>query len=596
MDASQKNYLSKSLNVAIAMIAIAIICGYAKAAQAAPKVEGRRSAAGEAARSKVESSQHPTPNTRRPSLVVFISIDQLRYEDLLLLAPEFGPGGFAGLGEPGQARYDTAQPETAADHATLSTGAWPAVHGIVANKWVEEGEERVSVTDAACPLWGRPASDAGGRSARSLRAPTIGDALKIASLGHARVVSVGMKDRVALLLGGTSADVALFWDDQGGQFTSTQCYAAEAPQWVVNLNAKHPLASFADYVWTPSRDAALLARYGDPEAAAVEPLNNIGERFPHAVGQGDVSPRLALALRQTPMATTLVLEAARAALEAYALGGRNVHASSAPELPGPADLLMVGIPTIDGVGHQFGAHAPERIDALLRLHDELGAFVRELRASYGDRVAIVLSADHGVTPITAELKKLRIEVPVLDRDAILARLEVGLTQRFGPARQSYVEFFEPPALQLRREPRGPSGPPLETLLREAGELLRKEPGVSRVFDPNRLFADDAQLAAAPGYVQHALVRGRSPDFLMIAQPLDVVKKSADAADHGTPWNDDALVPLLLDTPGFELRPQYRGGFVLATQIAPTLAQLLGIAPPAAAMDQPLLERANPPRP
>ncbi len=582
MDGCRRSYLSFSLN-----IGIAIICALA-GARGAQSAGARAEAGGPKPAARTSRSESPAPGSRRPSLVVFVSIDQLRYEDLLLLAPELGPGGFAGLGEAAQSRYDTAITETAADHATLATGAWPAVHGIVANKWFEGGEEHTSVADPACPLWGRPSGE--GRSARALRAPTVGDALKIATGGRARVVSVAMKDRVALLLGGTSADLALFWDDEAGQFTSTSCYLPKAPDWLIHLNAKHPLASFADYVWTPSRPMGLLASYSDPEASDVLPQNGIGARFPHPVGQGDASARLGLALRQTPMATTLVLEAAEAALAAYDLGS--------PPPGAPADLLMVGIPTIDGVGHQFGAHAPERIDALLRLHDELGAFVARLRAKLGARVAIVLSADHGVTPIQSELKKLRVEVPALDRDAILAHLEQGLTQRFGPARQSYVDFFEPPSLSLRREPRGPPGagvPSHEALLQEAAELLRREPGLWRVIDTRRLLDSQVEMSAAPGYVQHALAPGRSPDLLLVSQPLDVVKKSADAADHGTPWNDDALVPLLLDTPGFALRPQYRGGFVLATQIAPTLAQLLGVSPPAAALEQPLLERQDPRR-
>ena len=55
-------------------------------------------------------------------LTVLVVVDQLRYQDLLWLAPEFGPKGFAGLGKPAPLRYDTVVTETAADHAVLSTG------------------------------------------------------------------------------------------------------------------------------------------------------------------------------------------------------------------------------------------------------------------------------------------------------------------------------------------------------------------------------------------------------------------------------------------------------------------------------------------
>jgi len=518
-------------------------------------------------------ARKPAPGAAaaRGQLVVFISIDQLRYQDVMLLSREFGPAGFAGLGQPGQLRYDTVVTETAADHATLSTGSWPELHGVVANKWLEDGKARQSIDDARCPLWGKPGD---GRSSAALRAPTIGDALKVGTAGRARVVSVGNKDRVALLLAGPSADLALFWDDKSGGFVSTQCYASGPPPWVDALNAAHPLSSFRDYVWTPSRPLEQLGRYADLDAPDVLPLNGIGPRFPHPVGQGEVSPRLAIALRQTPAATTLALAAALAAAESLALGDQ-----------GQSDLLLLGIASVDGVGHQFGAHAPERIDTILRLHDELSGFVSWLRARYGERVAIVLSADHGITPIAAELRKLHLDVHALDREPMTGRLERALTEKLGPLAGGYVELFEPPQLWLRRTP-GEA----DHQIHLAAEALRGEPDLWRVVETARLSASDVELAAAPSFVRHAIYPGRSSDLLLIARPLSIVKKGADGADHGSPWNDDALVPLFISAPGWSMRPQYRGGTVLATQVAPTLAQLLSIAPPSAAMEQPLLMR------
>src|SRR5438552_11183213 len=64
-------------------------------------------------------------------LIVLVVIDQLRYQDLLWLAPQIGPKGFAGLGRASRLRYDTVVTETAADHAVLSTGAYADLNGIV---------------------------------------------------------------------------------------------------------------------------------------------------------------------------------------------------------------------------------------------------------------------------------------------------------------------------------------------------------------------------------------------------------------------------------------------------------------------------------
>ena len=61
----------------------------------------------------------------------------------------------------------------------------------------------------------------------------------------------------------------------------------------------------------------------------------------------------------------------------------------------------------------------------------------------------------------------------------------------------------------------------------------------------------------------------------------------DAADHGSPWNDDALVPFAVQAKGFRLRGE---AVSRATQVAPTIAALLETAPPAAALHLPAIGR------
>src|SRR5258706_13005921 len=87
-------------------------------------------------------------------LVVLVVVDQLRYADLLWLAPEFGHKGFAGLGRPAPMRYETAVAETAPGHAVLSTGAYADVNGIVGNSFWQGNRYQEAVEDPACPVWG----------------------------------------------------------------------------------------------------------------------------------------------------------------------------------------------------------------------------------------------------------------------------------------------------------------------------------------------------------------------------------------------------------------------------------------------------------
>src|SRR3954469_13063125 len=119
-------------------------------------------------------------------LVVLVVVDQLRYQDVLWLAPELGARGFAGMGRAAPMRYETAVTETAVDHAVLSTGAYADLNGIVGNSFWRGDRQAQAVDDPACPLWGSKA----GRSAAALLVPTVGDAFKLNTAGQGRVVGV----------------------------------------------------------------------------------------------------------------------------------------------------------------------------------------------------------------------------------------------------------------------------------------------------------------------------------------------------------------------------------------------------------------------
>jgi hypothetical protein len=490
-------------------------------------------------------------------LVVLVVVDQLRYQDLAWIEDVLGPGGFAGLGAPVPLRYDTALTHTASGHATLATGAYPHVHGVVGNRMMDGETPREAVDDAACPIWGAKK----GLSAAALLAPTVGDALKIATGGRSRVLSVGFKDRSALFLGGRSADLALFWDPDRGELTSTTCYASGPPEWLAALQKAHPVSEWKDYVWKLSRPEADYAR-AEERSEPAEKAGLGGPAFPHKVGQGEADKKLFKALRATPPSTTIVLRTARAGAEAMRLGMR-----------GDTDLLFVALAGLDYIGHATGTNSRERLDLLLRMHDELSAFVGELRKRLGDHVSVILTSDHGATPTPATAARVHLRALHLQHEELAAAVQKGLDAEFGP-HEGWVALLDDGVLGLKRF----QGVEPAQAAEAAAAILRKIPGVWRAVTKN-------ELAEADPVIAHAFYPGRSGDVLFVPGPLVYI--GTDEAGHGGPWNDDSLVPLLARAPGFTLR---RGQTLGATQVAPAMALLLGIAPPAAALDESALMR------
>ena len=479
-------------------------------------------------------------------LVVLVVVDQLRYQDVLWLAPELGPKGFAGLGRAVPMRYETAVTETAPGHATLGTGAYAEVHGIVANRFPLGGREQEAVDDPSCPVWGSKA----GKSANALRAPTVGDALKLNTDGRARVVAVSIKDRSALFLVGPSADVALWWEPEAGEMASTTCYAPGPPAWL----PRRPAQAYKDWIWTMSRPDAISRLLPNPAPPPAAPAYDIGPSFPHRVGQGTLDARLSRAIRNTPAGTTIALRTARAAVGALKLGEN-----------GTTDLLTVAVAAVDTVGHQFGTLSRERIDAALRAHEELSAFLGELRARLGTRLSVVLTGDHGLNPTEADEKRLRVtQGGTVAIDEVIPRLNRALAEAVGERPDGWVATLDANALTLKTP-----FPP--RALEVAVDLLRREPGIFKAVPAS-------EIERAEPFIRHAYFPGRSGHVFLVLRPLWTLKRRSEGADHGTPWNDDALVPLMVQSAQFR-----------ATQVAPTVAALLETAPPAAAFDSAAIE-------
>ncbi len=81
-----------------------------------------------------------------PRLVLQITVDSLRGDIPTRYDERLGDNGFRYLWEKGtvytDAHHAHANTETVVGHATLATGAHPAVHGMIANLWFDRTEGR----------------------------------------------------------------------------------------------------------------------------------------------------------------------------------------------------------------------------------------------------------------------------------------------------------------------------------------------------------------------------------------------------------------------------------------------------------------------
>jgi predicted AlkP superfamily pyrophosphatase or phosphodiesterase len=99
-------------------------------------------------------------SAKKVRLVVGIVIDQFRYDYLTRFEDQFGEGGFRRLLNDGavfaNAHYIHTPTYTACGHATLMSGAPPAMNGIIGNEWYDRdsGKRVTSVNDEKTKLLG----------------------------------------------------------------------------------------------------------------------------------------------------------------------------------------------------------------------------------------------------------------------------------------------------------------------------------------------------------------------------------------------------------------------------------------------------------
>lgn len=182
----------------------------------------------------------------KPKLVIILVIDQFREDYLERYRDDLKGRGFKLFLDHGayfpDCYYNYANTKTAPGHSTIGTGAYTDGHGINSNEWWDLARNKdhavTSVEDERYHLVGlvNASGTTTGSSPRNLRASTVGDELRMATNGHSLVYGVSLKDRASILPAGAAANGAFWIDGKSGSFITSSFYMNELPKWAVAFN------------------------------------------------------------------------------------------------------------------------------------------------------------------------------------------------------------------------------------------------------------------------------------------------------------------------------------------------------------------------
>lgn len=514
----------------------------------------------------------PQPDTK-PKLIVLIAVDQMRGDYLDRFVQDFR-GGYKRLREGGvvytNADLNYASSETGPGHATLSTGAYPKTNGIHGNEWPDRatGREIYCVADSsALPVEGL----GGWSSPHNLLATAIGDWLKQQS-PSSKVVSISMKDRAAVLMGGKQPDAVFWYDDATGAMVTSSYYARSLPEYVRTFNRSAWIEKHVPDAWEKLMPDSIYNRFG-PDEFEGEGKWKGSTAFPHAFSPKQRTTEI----KTSPYGDLLLLAFARELVKAERLGKR-----SSP------DLLAISLSCSDYVGHFYGPNSHEIHDHFIRVDRALGEFFDFLDTELGaNRYLVALSADHGVCPLPEYSSRV---------DGRSAR-RIALRSTFQPALDRSLQ-----ALAQRfniREPliqhnaflnyRAAAGAGLDSVAFEQyiKEALLQVDGVVDVFFRRELLNPTAAGRPFLRQFHNSYHAARGEDFQLLFQPYSLVTTRTTGTTHGTPHRYDTHVPIVFWGGG--LKPARIDRRVFTVDVAPTLAKLLGLTPPATVEGTPLPE-------
>ncbi len=498
-----------------------------------------------------------------PKLIVIIAIDQFRGDYLERYRNQFADAGFRLLLDHGayfpNCNYNYANTRTAPGHATLFTGAYSNGHGIVANEWWDQKKKRMvtSVEDDNTKLVG-VAGDKAGASPHNLLADTLGDELKLATQGKARVFGVSLKDRASILPAGFAGDAAYWIDPASGAWVTSTYYRNDLPQWVQDFNSSRP-AKYWDREWKDAQGTVL-------RSTAHRKVKDGSEAgFYEVIGP-------------TSFANEYELEFAEE-LVAHENVGR-----------GPAtDLISVSLSPNDILGHQVGPDSPEMRQMALDLDRDLADFFAFIGHQIGlANVWIAFSADHGVSSLPDAVKKLRIPAANLDSKKLEAQINNAITAKLSPSHAAAYVKLDYPMAWL--DPDAFSTSHVRELDAEGavGEAM-KQAGLRGYYTKSQL----AQGEVPNTPLGRKYLNSYSPEgsWYVIGIPDIYTVGTSKGTDHASPYNYDTHVPL-----AFYGLPFQPGTYRTPTEpidLAVTLASLLGINTPTHAVGRVLTEALAP---
>lgn len=478
-------------------------------------------------------------------LVLSINVDQLRSDFLYEFRGLYGDKGFKRLMNGGRmysnAYYAFEHIDRASATATLMSGTYPYVSGIVAGQWLD----RTSLRLVNCTDDSRYKGLYTNRnvSPAKLRSLTLPDEMKRATRNKAQVCAIAPDCDVAVMAGGHAADVVLWKNDDTG-FWCSSSYYGKFPSWAADFNKK---IGTKGANWKPFFPTEIYENFGDKAPKAFSYSFN---------GTNDVRD-----YKTSACINSEVNDMAIACLRSGNMGLDDIP-----------DFLSVTYYAGNYKSAPMENRPIEVQDIYTRLDLNLAALLDEIDSRIGlENVLISVASTGYVVEGEGDEEEYRLPSGYLQLDRISALLNVYLGAIFGKGQ--YVEGYHNTQLYMNRRL-------IETMqidkldvISHAVEFLKSLEGVEDVFTIYRL---GGLLSPEMQYVKNGYNANCSGDIWLRLMPGWKMAKDVASASNLV-RRSSVFFPMIIWGGGVE--PQLVETMTPANIMAPELARILRIRRP-----------------
>ncbi len=507
--------------------------------------------------------------SEKPKLIVGIQVAGMRYDYLVRYWDQFGEGGFKRIVSKGMvcknAYHDYLVPESGSGYATIATGAYPDVHGVVSNYWYDRLKEKVTqcISDEKAETIGGNYGE-GKYSPNNLMVSTISDELKLSDQFKSKVISISLDPVGAVISGGHTANGSYWYDDTSGKWITSSYYMDSLPSWVNDFNAKKLADLYLANTWVPllpmdTYSASL------PDTSRFEEGIDGQKTFPYDLEKLSrikrAKPRYDL-LKVTPFGNTYTSDFAAAAVVNEKLGKDDY-----------TDWLNVIFSSNAYAGEYYSSRSVEMEDLYLRLDKELEHFLDFLDREVGlKNTLIYFTADNASANEPGYLSSKRIPSGYFNYNAALSLLKTYLNVIYGSG--DWVKFYYAQQIYLNRTLIEDSRLSIPEFQDRVARFMVQFEGVSNALTASDLVKNN-YTGGTFGRIQKSYNQKRSGDVMLYLTP-GWVEKGIDR-QYASSVHYDTHVPLIWY--GWKIGRGVISRKVSVTDIMPTIAFFLNISSP-----------------